>query len=69
VKDKETVFLNGDFYVLGQRFGPNVRFIPIKNLELGLMGSTRTDNTPSTRYRGQVTGCYHFAGLFNRALR
>ncbi|HTZ96956.1 MAG TPA: hypothetical protein VMB18_11195 [Terriglobales bacterium] len=69
VKDNETIFLNGDFYVLGQRFGPNVRFIPIRNLELGLMGSTRTDNTPSTRYRGQVTVCYHFASLFNRALR
>lgn len=69
LKDKQIIFLNGDFYVVGQRLGPNVRFIPMRNLEVVLMGSTRTDNTPSTRYRGQVTVCYHFAGLFNRALR
>jgi hypothetical protein len=69
LKDKSTIFMNGDFYVLGQRFGPNVRIVPIRNLEIGFMGSTRTDNTPSTRYRGQVAVCYHFADLFNRALR
>ncbi|HXZ40045.1 MAG TPA: hypothetical protein VEG68_04845 [Terriglobales bacterium] len=69
LKGKNTILLNGDFYVLGQRMGPNVRIIPFKNFEVTLQGSVRTDNTPSTRYRGQVTVCYHFTGLLNRALR
>ena len=69
LKGDDKIFLNGDFYVLGQRTGPNVRIIPLKNFEVTLQGSVRTDNTPSTRYRGQVTVCYHFAGLLNRALR
>jgi len=69
LKGKSAILLNGDSYVLGQRIGPTVRIIPIKNLELVLFGSARTDNTPSTRYRGQVTVCYHFAGLLNRGLR
>jgi hypothetical protein len=69
LKGKNTIFLNGDFYVLGQRTGPNVRIIPLKNFEVTLQGSARTDNTPSTRYRGQVTVCYHFASLLNRGLR
>jgi hypothetical protein len=69
LKGKDTIFLNGDFYVLGQRTGPNVRIIPAKNFEVTFQGSARTDNTPSTRYRGQVTVCYHFAGLLNRGLR
>jgi len=69
LKGAQTILLNGDFYVLGQRMGPNIRMVPVKNLEVTLMGSARTDNTPGTRYRGQMTVCYHFAGLLNRALR
>jgi len=69
LKDGKTIFYNGDFYVLGQRLGPNIRIVPLKNLDIGLMGSARTDNTASTRYRGQISVCYHFASLLNRALR
>lgn len=69
LKDKETIMMNGDFYVLGQRLGPNLRIVPLKNFELNLQGSARTDNTPGTRYRGQATVTYHFADLLNRVLR
>jgi hypothetical protein len=69
LKGKSTILMNGDFYVLGQRTGPSIRVIPVKNFEVTLAGSRRTDNSPSMRYRGQVTVCYHFAGLLNRALR
>jgi hypothetical protein len=68
LKNKSVILMNGDFYVAGQRVGPVVRIVPLKNLDLTLMASARSDNTAGMRYRGQVTVCYHFADVLNRLL-
>ena len=65
----EQVFWNGDFYTLGKRVGPIVKLVPFRDFDVVLMGSDRLDNTPGTRYRGQVQVHYQFASLFNRVLR
>ena len=69
LKDKTVIFMNGDSYVLGERMGPTVRIIPVKNLEVSLFGSDRLDEGSAPRYRGQVTVRYQFADLLNRGLR
>jgi len=69
LKDNETIFMNGDSYVLGERIGPTLRLIPVKNFEVALFGSSRLDSSSTPRYRGQMTVTYHFADLFNRGLR
>lgn len=68
LRGQETIFFNGDSYVLGQRLGPTLRVIPVKDLELSLFGGVRTDHTTGPQYRGQIAVCYHFAGLLNRML-
>lgn len=68
LKGKTTLLQNGDSYALGKRIGPTVKFTPVKNVEISLFGSGRLDNTPGTRYRGQIAVQYQFAGLFNRAI-
>jgi hypothetical protein len=55
--------------VLGERLGPTVRIIPVKNFEVSLFGSDRLDKSSSPRHRGQVAVCYHFGDLLNRSLR
>jgi hypothetical protein len=69
LKNKKTIFMNGDSYVLGERLGPTVRIIPVKNFEVSLFGSDRLDKSSSPRHRGQVAVCYHFGDLLNRSLR
>ena len=68
LKNGETIFMNGDSYVLGERMGPTVRFIPVKNLEVSLFGSGRLDSSSTPRYRGQIAVRYQFADLLNRVL-
>lgn len=62
------VLLNGDCYALGKRVGPTLRVTPFKNFELSLFGSSRVDNTPGMRYRGQVAVRYQVSDLLNRAI-
>jgi len=69
LKGKTTIFCNGDSYALGKRIGPTLRVIPFGNFEVNLMGSSRLDNTPGMRYRGQIAIRYQFANLLNRGLR
>lgn len=68
LKGTTVVLMNGDSYALGKRIGPTLRVTPFKNFEVSLFGSGRLDNTPGTRYRGQVTVRYQFADLLNRML-
>ncbi|HTR67059.1 MAG TPA: hypothetical protein VMH85_14870 [Terriglobales bacterium] len=63
------VLQNGDFYALGKRIGPSLTITPFKNFDLSLMGGERLDNTPGTRYRGQIQAHYQLASLLNRVVR
>jgi len=69
LKGQQQVLLNGDSYVLGKRIGPVAKVTPFKDFEISLFGSKRLDNTPGTRYRGQIAVRYQLASLFNRALK
>lgn len=62
------IFWNGDCYALGKRVGPTFKYAPTRNFDVTLFGSDRLDNTPGTRYRGQIAIHYQFAGLLNRAM-
>jgi len=68
-KGSSQVLLNGDCYALGKRIGPTLSVTPFKNFEVSLFGAKRLDDTPGTRYRGQIAVRYQLASLFNRALR
>ncbi len=69
LKNGSAVFLNGDCYLTGKRIGPTVKLVPFPNAEIALFGGARVDDTPGTRYRGQIAFRYQLAGLFNRGLR
>jgi hypothetical protein len=69
LKGSAQVFYNGDSYALGKRIGPTFRVAPFQNFEVNLFGSKRLDNTPGTRYRGQVTFRYQLNTMLNRAMR
>lgn len=63
---KAPVMLNGDSYVWGKRIGPTLRFLPVKNFEIGVFGSNRCDRTAGPRYRAQFSVRYQFADLLNQ---
>jgi hypothetical protein len=63
------VFRNGDCYALGKRVGPTFRVAPFKDFDITLFGSDRLDQTPGTRYRGQIAVHYQLASLLNRTVR
>jgi len=65
----QQIFWNGDSYVLGKRIGPTVKIVPFKNFDVTLFGSSRLDNTPGTRYRGQIAVHYQLASLMSRIVR
>ena len=69
LKNGSAVFLNGDCYPPGKRIGPTAKLVPFPNAEISLFGGARLDDTPGTRYRGQIAFRYQFASLLNRALR
>jgi hypothetical protein len=69
LKNGSPVLLNGDCYPAGKRLGPTAKIVPFRNVEISMFGGARVDDTPGTRYRGQVAIRYQFANLLNRALR
>jgi hypothetical protein len=68
-KGTSQIFMNGDRYLPGKRIGPVVNVTAFKNFDVLLWGGKRLDNTPGTRYRGEIAVRYQFASLLNRALR
>jgi len=68
-KGESQIFWNGDRYVPGKRIGPALSVTPLKNFEVSLWGGKRLDETPGTRYRGEIAVRYQLASLLNRAVR
>jgi hypothetical protein len=67
--DGKVILYNGDAFGTGEHIGPVFSWLAFKDCDFTAAGWARVGNTSGIRYRGNLQIRYHFAGLFNRALR